>query len=42
MRANTEDVDCKGTVVSGVIKKRFFFEKNPSADPQRKEGGPVN
>lgn len=27
MRANTEDVDCKGTVVSAVIKKRFF-EKN--------------
>lgn len=36
MRANILDGGCKGTVVSGVIKKKK--EKNPSADPQRKEG----
>lgn len=36
MRANTEDGDCKGTVVSAVIKKKKKrIEKNPSADPQR-------
>ena len=38
MKANILDGGCKGKVVYSVIKKKKKKEKNPSADPQRKEG----